>query len=727
MPVLLLLPLLLQTAPPLPNGGFETLDEQGNPAGWMAPGGFQVGTVETGEAHSGQHFARLTGDGTQVCWRQELDPAPDGRWVGVGWFRAKDVKLAEGDFLRFYFHILYRDRPYAEATQRYLDLPSGTYDWRRYAVSLAPASAYPVKAIWVTVAAKMSSGQIDFDDLSLEPHPGHGGFLASDYARVDEAVMLTDLAAGQPAEVLTDSAAHGRWKKLPYEAGPFRGNLLWASPDSGAPELTIPLKANGWYAIFAGLTDPASLGCLARLRLDNRPAPVQHARTAGNLEEVFVTAADLTGRSLKLAQRHEPGQGCGLAYLKLIPLTAAEIATAQAPRPRTAVATIDGFSFLYGRQVIDRQGLQEEVEPYRESDFGLLLLQYGGALMTNYPSDVGEFGGRQLGAYPREGDLRYAENLQALAKQGINPTKVMIEAAHEVGLKVQVAQRPGAWEHSEPFSDFFTSEFYRQHPEWRTIDRDGTIVSRMSLAVPEVRARMIAVLREAVGFGADGASILFNRGAPFSLFEPAFSEPFQVANGVDPRTLPDDDPKLIQARCAVVTTFLREIRAMLDAEGADRGTKLELSAMVYADEADNRRLGLDLEGWSKDGLVSLVMPYRGAGGGKAKAVDLGWFKQVCAPQGVLVKPTLVAWQMHDPDAALKQVAEFWRDGADGLTIWDANSAVAHNGRWSVCSRLGHREELLSRADSGAPPSVTMRLHRLNGVVLDGPWGANWGY
>jgi hypothetical protein len=121
------------------------------------------------------------------------------------------------------------------------------------------------------------------------------------------------------------------------------------------------------------------------------------------------------------------------------------------------------------------------------------------------------------------------------------------------------------------------------------------------------------------------------------------------------------------------------------------------------------------------------MPYRGAGGGKARAIDLAYFRRVCGPAGVAVKPVMVAWQLTDPTAALNQAADHWRDGADGLTVWDANSAAPKNDLWSVYSRLGHRDELLARAEAGGPPKVTVKLHKLDGVVVDGPWSPNWGY
>ena len=53
-------------------------------------------------------------------------------------------------------------------------------------------------------------------------------------------------------------------------------------------------------------------------------------------------------------------------------------------------------------------------------------------------------------------------------------------------MKVHVAIRPAGWSFFEPYSDYWESPFYQEHPEWRCVDRDGTPVDRMSWAVPEV-------------------------------------------------------------------------------------------------------------------------------------------------------------------------------------------------------------------------------------------------
>jgi len=56
-----------------------------------------------------------------------------------------------------------------------------------------------------------------------------------------------------------------------------------------------------------------------------------------------------------------------------------------------------------------------------------------------------------------------------------------------LGMAVQASVRPAMWTFWEPYVDFFESPFYREHPEWRTLDRDGTPVTRMSWAVTASR------------------------------------------------------------------------------------------------------------------------------------------------------------------------------------------------------------------------------------------------
>lgn len=719
----------------LQNGDLEQIAENKQPMIWQTPSGFEAPEIIAEDPHGGQRAGRIAGDGKQRAWRQTVEASATRIYVVSGWFRAKDVRLDESakDFARLYVHILYKDRPYAEATHVFSDLPSGNYGWRRFALRFTPKPAYPLAQIWVTAAAKLSSGALDFDDLALRQAEARGGWEAMEWANFARPVTLLDMGKAEPPAALTTRAKHGQWKTIPYEFGDKTGTMLWASEETMAPEVGIPLHAQGWHAVYLGLTDPAYLGCRALVRLSRDPAFVPRSAQGGNIHEVFFKAADLTGQSLHLAQCcDDECRPCGLAYVKLVPLTDAETAAVRADRAdagnRRLVTTIDGFSYIYSRRPVSRRALLEEVEVYRDTDFGTLILQMGGAEMVNYPSKIGEMIGQDLDDFPRPGDRRYAEALREMARRNINPTQTLIEGAHDVGMKVHVSIRPAAWVHSEPLSDFFRSRFYAEHPEWRCVDRDGTVVPRMSLAAPEVRRHLVDVLREAVGFGADGANVLFTRGAPFVLYEKPFCDLFQQRHGRDPKDLDEDAPEILSLRAEVVTAFLREIRAMLDEEAKRRGgARLELSANVLPTEADNLRFGVDVRTWAKEGLLDLVCPDSGAYGVRKREYDLAFFREVCAPRKVRFAPSFVTWRMPDLAEVVRKTAEFYEAGADGVTFWDGNSAAGVPTKWGVLSRLGHIEETAERVGEGAAQPVTVRLHKIGGVVVDGPYSPNAGY
>ena len=139
-------------------------------------------------------------------------------------------------------------------------------------------------------------------------------------------------------------------------------------------------------------------------------------------------------------------------------------------------------------------------------------------------------------------------------------------------MKVHVANRPAGWSYLEPWTDFFETPFYKEHPQWRCEDRDGTPVTRMSWAVPEVRRHLVDLLREQVQFGADGANLVFTRGYPVVLFEAPARQLFQKQYGVDPREIPESDPRITAFRSEVVMKLFHELRVMLDREGQRSAT-----------------------------------------------------------------------------------------------------------------------------------------------------------
>ena len=567
-----------------------------------------------------------------------------------------------------------------------------------------------------------------------DPTQPWAGAALTDWANADKAVMLTDMSRCSPASALSPMKLRkGHWKLVPYElTDGCAGHMVWAPPEADAPELTLPLGQAGWYAIFVGLFSATEVPTVAWLRLDDDAAPVKRVNRRndyGNTEEVFFRAARLTtSTSLHVGQQTTGSVfACGVTHVKLIPLTPEEAARIEAERADTSrrvlAATIDGFSDLFYRSPRTTASLLSQVEIFRDTDFGTLILQSPGADKVNYRSNVGYMKGSHAEVFPRVGDRHFVEAVRALAEQGINPVEALTGRAHAIGMKVHVGIRPAGWTFFEPYSDYWESPFYRDHPDWRCEDRDGTPVTRMSWAVPEVRRHCIEVLRELVGFGADGAHLVFNRGYPLVLYEAPARRLFEEKHGVDPRSIPESDPRIGEWRSDVVTTFMRELRAVLDREGKRRGNdrRLLLSVMVLGTAQDDLRYGVDLRRLIDEGLVDEVFTERGFGR-STNTYNLSFLRDVCGPKQIPFSPGLTCSAMW-----YGEIPSYYDHNARGVAVWDAGVNDVFEWRW-VC-RFGHADETrwrLQHLDLGKPPRTIHHFRRLGNQIRNGRFGPQWG-
>lgn len=597
-------------------------------------------------------------------------------------------------------------------------------------------------ALSIPIFALCAAAAIGQPGTSPAAIPPWASAQAADWDNARKTVVLTDMTRVQPASAISPAMSAHHWKAIPYELrGGTKGTLIWASQDTGAPPVRIRLGVRGWHAIFVGVYNGAEGSSLAWLRLSSDPAPVARQNSSnarfGNVQDTFLKAAELKGNETLTISQQSAGykSGCGVAFVKLIPLSPQEIAGLKADRAagshRGLTVTCDGFSFIYSRRPTTVRDLLAEVEPYRNTDVDTLILQSFGADKVNYPTKVGHMAGQGMTDYLEPGHRYYAESTRELARKGINPMKVMIDGAHAMGIKVHVGIRPGGWSFVEPYTDFWETPFYKSHPEWRCVDRDGTPVTRMSWAVPEVRKHMIDLLREMVRFGADGAHIVFNRAFPVSLYEKPFCTLFQRRFGVDPRKMDESDPRIARLRADIVLTFFRELRAMLDRERKAHpgGKRLEISAMLLPSEADNLRYGVDLHRLVDEGLVDRISVYRpfpfeyefGAFGATSRDVELKYFLDVCRPKGI---PVRIAPSNREPKPLLEEALSYVDGGANGIAIWDAADNDIQ--RWTLLSRLGHTDEMRARLKVPVPNPTYFVFHRLGNNIMDGRYQPVWG-
>ncbi len=553
---------------------------------------------------------------------------------------------------------------------------------------------------------------------------------SSAWANEARATWITDMTRCSPSSALSPTMRRGHWKTYPYELTTGRkGMLVWTSARAKAPPLKLPLGVKGWHAIFVGLWGGGT-NSDAWIKLSTDAAPLERANSIGdyygNFRDTFFKVADLAGsETIQFAPLTEGfTSACGIGYVKLIPLTDNEIAGLQADRAdtgkRTMTVTDDGFSFIYAHRPTTVEDMLAQVEPLRYSDVDTLIMEQFGGDKVMYPSAVGTMPGQEMDDFADPGHRYYVESVRAFARQHINPLKVLIDGAHNCGVKVHVGFRPAGYSWAPPLDEFWETPFFKQHPEWYCVDRDGKVTTRMSWAIPEVRNHEIELLREMVRLGADGANIVVVRGLPVVLYEPAFCKLFQDKYGVDARTLDDTDPRILAMRAEVVTTFFREMRAMLDEEQKRRGGKhLEASIITLGSEYDNTWYGFDIRRLVNEGLLDQIMVYPFDFGARKGGMDYAYFRDVCAAKHI---PFRVAGA-YDTQKMLKYAVEAYDAGA-GISIFDAVGRDIAD--WLPLARMGHEAEVRELATAGPRKSKLYFFHLLGNKVMDGRFSPVWG-
>jgi hypothetical protein len=535
--------------------------------------------------------------------------------------------------------------------------------------------------------------------IMLQAHPAESAPRA-------KPILINDLSIGQPPQAISLRREPGHWKVLPYEALGFSGKCVCALPNTGAPELTLPLNVKGWHAVYLGLgSDGINAKNNIRVKLSGDAAFQHRGQKYGEGEEVLFKCADLSGQDLQIAQQNAGySQSACLYYIKLVPLTEKEVEALQRDHrqreTKRLISTIDGFSFINKHMPTTKAELLEEFEPYRGSDFGTIWWQYSGADMVNYRSRLGTIMGENTHDFPRPGDGYFVQSVKTLIERDIDITKVAVEACHDLGIAIHICMRPCGWRGPAPFEEDMCSDFYLAHPEWRCRDRDGTSLTRMSFAVPEVRKHLLGIFREVLEARPDGLNMLYNRGIPVVLWEDAFCNRFREKYGEDARKVPEDDPRLYNLRAEIMTGWMREVRQLLDSFQKEQGLqkRLKLSAMCTGTEADNRMAGLDVPLWIREGLIDQIGIWDGGSRGMpSQPMDVSYYRRITADTDITIHPSQTAWALPTAEAVLRHSLERYDAGADGLLFWDANAKVDDALLWPIISRMGHVDEMRMRA------------------------------
>jgi hypothetical protein len=539
---------------------------------------------------------------------------------------------------------------------------------------------------------------------------------------------------------------------------------MLTSLHKGRPEdVWLDPKLEGYYMIYVGL--PRYYGNRLRMRLSGEDEwmLLEPASEAGyarhSVEESFWRVADMTGQKVFIGKhRHGMGKDAMLAWIRFVPMDDAAVAAWKADRERKDTKRIYATNDMHNRlfedcpdNLIDWRGV---VKDYEDSDVEWLSLEdifiFDGECSTGnadnfaFCGPIDELVQRRIKRYYTR------EMLADLMRYG-----------HKQGLKMCVSMRMGAWGIEYPYDQmYFINQFKDAHPELRCVDRDGSPIDALSYAFPEVREYVIDQFVQMGELGPDAVEMIFNRGVPYVLFEEPVVKLFRAEYGEDPRKLPLDDPRLNALHCKIMTDFVRELRAALDAK-CGKG-KVGIHARSLYSVYDTKYVAADLETWAKEGLITAIVSYPqrirerlegdiwvGEPGGEidlkkyAKYVresdenpilrrgDFNTLEPMADSRGVPRGPAdqkerVAEFMKLEKEYGVKvyieimprimptleykaRALELYDAGAERISLWDTYCRVMSRGTWSMIRRLGHKDELPG-FESGE--GVYYSVHRL---------------
>jgi hypothetical protein len=564
-------------------------------------------------------------------------------------------------------------------------------------------------------------------------------------------VWITDLTRCKPEHAIARKARKGHWRAVDYEArrpgSEFKGVMLVCGPETQAPPLVLPLEARGWHAIYVGLKPYLGIGepNLIRLKLTSDPcyvpmsvevasqrsqgediglsrdAEVERVRLSRRqIQDCFYKFADLTGEELHISpQSAGLPQTCAIAYVRIVPLRAGQVAAIQAERAgrsnRRLVCLNDNLTFMHMKRPASREDIWEEIYPYKDTDYKAIYWTAVRGDNCLYPTRVGTVLGSETDDYPRLGDRHLAESLRNLIAKDIDPVRTALDFTRRLGMDFHLCLRVEAFTAEPPWDGVFRSKFFFDHPELRCVDHDGRTIARLSYAFEGTRRHMTALIRELAEYQPDGIMLVFPRAQPYVLYERPVMEEFRRRHGSPPAKIDERDPRMLQVRAELLTGFMREARRAI--ESAKSPHRIQFSAMVLANEDTNRFHAIDAAAWVREGIIDRLSPSPFSMIRSEAPIDIDYYSRITRGTSCLLSPTLRPSWLRLPDV-VPLARKFYAAGASELIIFDVNLHHQFPTEWRVWQLVGRKDELPEIEKRLRFEHTASEITRLNNLVVD---------
>ena len=208
--------------------------------------------------------------------------------------------------------------------------------------------------------------------------------------------------------------------------------------------------------------------------------------------------------------------------------------------------------------------------------------------------------------------------------------------------------------------------------------------------------------------------LCFNRSAPFVLYEEPVRDTFIKNYGEDPVDLDYEDERWLLHRSGFVTEFLRDIRKMLDQQGASSGKRLGLAVTFYHKPYPLYN-AMDLKTWIDENLVDYLIPHWVHIAQDDGAAIVSQFTALTENTSVKLLPDI--YPRTPPGEKYAEAANLmYEAGADGFAFWSAEMRTTRASEWAVVRRLGHKDDLNRYVQEAPTFWRSVNLKELDGVI-----------
>ena len=371
----------------------------------------------------------------------------------------------------------------------------------------------------------------------------------------------------------------------------------------------------GYYAVFMGVEDS---GCLIQV---GSQEPIRSVRPSRLGADAFIAAADLSQDLIRIYPGGDPkrwldgGPAGRVVSLRLVPVTARSVRQfyEEIGQPPVPLIAVNDWAVYFGPVWSRLLPDQFDSIVCGQFELGFRTIDWSvGRSWIEYHSQLPHT--RRFPCLPYEEGKkvydysRYDYGRRILMINEYQPLSAVYHGQRRCGAEIwpwlPMQRHYGA----NNLGGIFACPFYREHPQWWRIAKEGSDSIGLSFYFPEVRQERLDILLEVARKGADGLVVGCDRQVPMLLYHPEMVQAYREKTEVDPLKIDASQKEAYTAwirwRADFFTQLLRDLKKGLEPLGARTGKPIPVAVRIPSSGLFfNLAQGLDVEQWCREGLV----------------------------------------------------------------------------------------------------------------------------